>query len=136
METNPTMPTNSQNTQSLGMPWEQDYGYAQGVRRGNMVWLSGQLGHDEHGVLASGMEAQMRLTYANIVKLLAGFDMTMDNVVEEVVYVRDTAAGLAARGKLGREYYPNPMLVASTLVEITGLALPGQLVEIKIVALK
>jgi enamine deaminase RidA (YjgF/YER057c/UK114 family) len=62
--------------------------------------------------------------------------MSMDNIVEEVIYVLDTSSGFAARKLLGREFYANPMLVASTLVQVTGLALPGQLVEIKVVALQ
>jgi enamine deaminase RidA (YjgF/YER057c/UK114 family) len=123
-------------TQSLGMPWEEEYGYAQAVKRGNTVWISGQLGHDDQGRLVSGMEAQMRQAYRNIKELLGRFGMSMDNIVEEVIYVLDTPSGFAARKLLGREFYVNPMLVASTLVQITGLALPGQVVEIKIMALQ
>jgi enamine deaminase RidA (YjgF/YER057c/UK114 family) len=123
-------------TQSLGMPWEEEYGYAQAVKRGNTVWISGQLGHDDQGRLVSGMEAQMRQAYRNINELLGRFGMSMDNIVEEVIYVLDTPSGFAARKLLGREFYVNPMLVASTLVQITGLALPGQVVEIKIMALQ
>lgn len=84
-------------TQSLGMPWEKEYGYAQAVKAGNPVWLSGQLGRDDKGVLAEGMEAQMRQTYANAEKLLSGYGMTMDDVVEEVVYVLDTLAAFVKR---------------------------------------
>ncbi len=121
-------------TQSLGMPWEAEYGYAQAVRVGDTVWLSGQLGHDDTGKLAEGMEAQMRQTYANARKLLEAYGMTMDDVVEEVLYVLDTQAAFGARKKLGREVYSDPMQVASTLIEVVGLAIPGELVEIKIVA--
>lgn len=120
--------------QSLGMPWEEEYGYAQAVKVGKTVWLSGQLGHDEEGVLANGMEAQMRQTYANIGKLLVAYGLTMDNVVEEVVYALDSHAAFVARKNIGREVYPNPMRVASTLIGVVGLALPNQEVEIKIVA--
>jgi enamine deaminase RidA (YjgF/YER057c/UK114 family) len=123
-------------TQSLGMPWEREYGYAQAVRAGKTVWLSGQLGHDGKGVLADGMEAQMRQTYANVKKLLKAYGMTMADVVEEVVYVLDMQEAFAARKKLGRKVYPDPMQVASTLIGVVALALPGQLVEIKIVARK
>ncbi len=128
------METKEKETQSLGMPWEAQYGYAQAVRAGDTVWLSGQLGHDDAGTLAEGMEAQMRQTYANARKLLAAFGMTMGDVVEEVVYVLDTQAAFLARKKLGREVYPDPMQVASTLIGVVGLAIPGQLVEIRIVA--
>ncbi len=130
------MKAREKEAKGLGMPWETEYGYAQAVRAGDTVWLSGQLGHDDKGVLADGMEAQMRQTYANIRTLLSAYGLTMDDVTEEVVYVLDVQAAFLARKKLGREVYPNPMQVASTLIGVVGLALPGQLVEIKIVARK
>ena len=34
---------------TLGMPWEQSYGYAQAVRVGDTIWVSGQLSHDNEG---------------------------------------------------------------------------------------
>jgi 2-iminobutanoate/2-iminopropanoate deaminase len=80
------------------------------------------------------MKAQMKQAYANIKKLLKGFDMTMNNVMEEVVYVTDLTAAFEARKIIGKECYEDPMLVPSTLVEVKRLALPGQLIEIKIVA--
>jgi 2-iminobutanoate/2-iminopropanoate deaminase len=121
---------------TLHMPWEEEYGYAQAVKKGNMVWLSGQLGHDDNGVLAQGMEEQTRLTYANIKKLLEGYHMTMDDVVEEVLYVTDMASAFAARKGYGRQFYSDPRRIASTIVVVSGLALPGQLIEVKIVACK
>lgn len=123
-------------TQAFHMPWEQEYGYAQAVRHKNTVWISGQLGHDESGALRSGMEPQMEQAYANIGKLLKGFDMKPDDVVEEVIYVTDMASAFHARKKCGYDFYPDPKRIASTIVVVGGLALPGQLVEIKIVARK
>ena len=128
------MVNDNKKIQALGMPWEKEYGYAQAVQYKDMVWISGQLGHDENGILLTGMEDQMRQTYANITKLLKGFDMTQENIVEEVIYVTDMATAFEARKKIGYEFYPDPMRVASTIVVINGLALPGQLIEIKITA--
>ena len=128
------MKQDKKETQSLGMPWEKDYGYAQALKYGNKVWLAGQVGHDEKGKLADGMQAQMKQAYANIKKLLKGFDMTMNNVMEEVVYVTDLDAAFQARKIIGKDCYEDPMLVPSTLVEVKKLALPGQLIEIKIIA--
>lgn len=123
-------------TQSQGMTWEKEYGYAQAVKAGETVWLSGKLGHDDTGVMAEGMEAQMRQTYANIEKLLLSYGMTIRDVVEEVVYVMDIQAAFVARKKLGKEVYSDHMEVTSTLIGVAGIAKPGQLVEIKIVAIK
>jgi len=127
---------NQKEVQSLGMPWEKEYGYAQGVKVGNTVWLAGQLGHDDKGTLAEGMEAQVAQSYVNIKRLLEGFGFTMDDVVEEVLYVMDMNAAFNAGAKLRKTIYVNPMEIPSTLVAVSGLALPGQLVEIKIVAKK
>lgn len=121
-------------TQGLGMPWEMQYGYAQGLKQDGTVWLSGQVGHDEHGTVAHDMETQMRQAYANIRTLLAGFDMTMADVVDEVLYVLDNDAAFAARQKLGREVYPDPMQVPSTMIGVARLNIHTLLVEIKVVA--
>ena len=120
--------------QSLNMPWEEEYGYAQAVKKGNTVWISGQLGHDDKGTLAEGMDAQTFLTYSNIKKILDSYQMSMDDVVEEVIYVTDMSSGFAARKKCGRQFYHNSKRIASTIVVVDGLALPGKLIEIKIVA--
>jgi len=128
------MQKDNKKIQALGMPWEKEYGYAQAVMHKDTVWVSGQLGHDENGTLLTGMENQMRQTYDNISKLLKGFNMNSENIMEEVIYVTDMATAFEARKKLGYEFYPDPMRVASTIVLINGLALPGQLIEIKVVA--
>ncbi|TLX23597.1 RidA family protein [Chryseobacterium indologenes] len=120
--------------EGLGMPWEEIYGYAQAVKKGNTVWISGQLGHNKNGELAEGMEEQMKQTYANIKELLSRYDMTMENVVEEVIYAMDMTTAFEARKNFKTEFYNYPKSVASTMVGVSGLALPGQLVEIKIVA--
>lgn len=130
------MKTHNKETQSLGMTWETEYGYAQAVKAGGTVWLAGQVGHDDKGELAQGMEAQMIQAYANIKKLLTGFDMTMDDVTEEVLYVLNGQDAYVARTKHGREFYKDPMQVASTLITVNGLALPNQVIEIKVVAVK
>lgn len=127
---------NNKEIQRLAMPWEKDYKYAQGIKNGNTVWLAGQLGHDEKGRLAEDMEAQVQQSYTNIKKLLAAFNLEMDNVVEEVLYVLDMPAAFEATKKVRQEFYNHPDEVATTIVAVSGLALPGQLIEIKIVARK
>ena len=122
--------------QGLGMPWEKEYGYAQGLKTGDTVYLAGQVGHDESGNLENGMENQVRRAYANIKKLLAGFGFAMDDVVEEVLYVMDMGNAFIARARVGKEVYSDPMQVPSTLIQVSRLALDGRLVEIKIIAKK
>ncbi|AXB58691.1 Rid family hydrolase [Flavobacterium fluviale] len=121
---------------TLSMPWEKEYGYAQAVKNGDTLWISGQLGHDTEGNLAEGMENQFEKTYDNIRTLLNNFGMNEDDIVEEVIYVTDMAAAFQARKKIGKDFYPDPQRVASSIVGVTELALPGQMVEVKIVAKK
>jgi len=36
-------------TNSLGMSWEQEYGYAQAVKVVDTIYISGQMSHDDMG---------------------------------------------------------------------------------------
>jgi 2-iminobutanoate/2-iminopropanoate deaminase len=36
-------------TKNFGMPWEKEYGYAQAVKVGDTIYVSGQVSHDETG---------------------------------------------------------------------------------------
>ncbi|PUV25037.1 Rid family hydrolase [Sphingobacterium athyrii] len=119
---------------TFDMPWEKVYGYVQSVKNGDTIWISGQLGHDSDGLLVEGMENQFRQTYANIKTLLAEYDATSDHITEEVIYVTDMKTGFEARKITGKEFYGQDCIVASTIIGVTELALPGQTVEIKIVA--
>lgn len=52
------MNVKQKDTQGLGMPWEAEYGYAQGLKQDGMVWLSGQVGHNANGTVAPDMESR------------------------------------------------------------------------------
>lgn len=133
----------------FGMPWEDEYGYAQALKVGDTIYLSGQLSHDEQGNVVgaaplddsgnisdhSNMETQMRQTYANAKKILGEFGATLDNVVEEVIYVTDMDAAMGVAGPVRKEAYglEKPQVACTTLVT-PRLAFPAQLIEIKFVA--
>jgi len=123
-------------TKSLGMPWEKEYGYAQAVKVGDTIFLSGQVSHDDEGKIVGlrDMEAQMRQAYANIKKVLAEYGATMDNVVDEILFVTDMDTAFAAAVKCRREVFSGTPIVASTIVQIQRLAFPDLMVEIRCVA--
>jgi enamine deaminase RidA (YjgF/YER057c/UK114 family) len=141
------MPIEKQ-VRSLGMPWEESYGYAQAVRVGDTIWVSGQLSHDDQGNIVgaapvdkegrildhSNMRVQMAQSYANAKKVLAQYGATLDNVVEEVVYVTDMDAAFAVASAARAEAYGGRPVVASTILVTPRLAFPTQLIEIKLVA--
>jgi enamine deaminase RidA (YjgF/YER057c/UK114 family) len=126
----------------LGMPWEDQFGYCQGVKVGDTIYLSGQLSHDEQGNLVgaeplddSSMEIQMRQTYGNAKKILGEFGAGLENVVEEVIYVTDMDAAMSVAGPVRKEAYGSEKPeVACTILVTPRLAFPAQLIEIKFVA--
>ena len=120
---------------SLGMPWEKEYGYAQAVKVGDTIYLSGQVSHDDEGNIMGlrDMEAQMRQAYANIKKVLAEYDATMDNVIDEILFVTDMDTAFAAAVKCRREVFSGTPIVASTIVQIQRLAFPDLMIEIRCV---
>jgi 2-iminobutanoate/2-iminopropanoate deaminase len=130
------MMTINKETKSLGMPWEIEYGYAQAVKVGDTIWLSGQVSHDDRGRIVGlrDMEAQMRQAYTNIQKVLAQYGATIDNVVDEVLFVTDMDTAFAAAVKCRREVFSGTPVVASTIVQIQRLAFPDLLIEIRCVA--
>jgi enamine deaminase RidA (YjgF/YER057c/UK114 family) len=131
----------------FGVPWEESYGYVQAVRRGDTVYLSGQVSHDGAELVAPAPVAdgratdtsrtadQLRQCYANAATLLARFGASLDDVVDEVIYVIDADAADAAAGPVRKEAYgrPDPQ-VASTMIGTSRLAFPELLVELKLVA--
>jgi len=132
-------------TTSWGVSWEDAYGYVQAIQVGNDIYVSGQLSHDESGTFLhpapldstgrptdfSMMEAQMRVTYDNIAKLLARFDATLDNVVAETLYVLDVDAAFSVAGTVRKAAYgiERPQC-ASDIIGVSRLAQPVQLIEV------
>ncbi|GAB7041035.1 MULTISPECIES: RidA family protein [Catenuloplanes] len=135
-------------TASHGVPWEDSYGYVQAVRRGNTIYLSGQVSHDGPDLVApaplddagavtdfANTAAQMRQCYANASELLRRFGASLDDVVDELIFVLDSDAGGAAAEEVRKEVYGRPVpQVASTIVSTPRLAFPELLVEIKLIA--
>jgi enamine deaminase RidA (YjgF/YER057c/UK114 family) len=119
----------------FGLPWEESYGFAQAVKVGDTIYVSGQLGLDDQGnMIYPTMETQMRQTYANAKKILSQFGATLENVVEEVLYVTDMETAFAAAGPVRKEAYGSTPAVASTIIVTPRLSLPTQLIEIKFIA--
>lgn len=139
---------NANKVESFGVPWEESYGYAQAVKRGDTIYLSGQVAHNgaefvapapvgDDGLVTdfTNMGEQLRQCYANAAELLGRFGASLDDVVDEVLYVLDADAGNAAAGPVRKEAYgrPDPQ-VASTMIGTPRLAFPELLAEVKFIA--
>ncbi|HEY7757278.1 MAG TPA: RidA family protein [Nitrososphaeraceae archaeon] len=119
---------------NFGLPWEKDY--AQSVKVGDTIYLSGQVSHDDKGNLVGpgDMEVQLKQVYLNIQKLLAQHGATIENIVDEVLFVTDMDTAFAAAIKCRNDIFGGNPVVASTIVQIQRLAFPEYLIEIKCVA--
>ena len=97
----------SKEAKSLGMSWEKEYGYSQAVKVDNTIYISGQVSHDHKGnVVGPGnMEVQMSQAYENIEKVLAQYGATIDNIVDEVLFVTDMDAAFAPRVKCRQDVF-------------------------------
>jgi 2-iminobutanoate/2-iminopropanoate deaminase len=118
--------TINKETKSLGMPWEKEYGYAQAVKVGDTIYVSGQVSHDDRGnIVGPGdMETQMNQAYINVQKVLTQYGATMDSIVDEILFVTDMDAAFAAAGKCREKAFSGTPIVASTIVQIQRLAFP------------
>jgi enamine deaminase RidA (YjgF/YER057c/UK114 family) len=140
---------NQKVVKNFGVPWEDAYGYAQAVKVGATIHISGQLSHNSEGAMVapapvdeggkvtdfSSMGAQMEQTYANCAKVLAAYGLTLDNVVQETIYVLDMEAAFKVAGPVRKKAFGSPRpAVASTILVTPRLAFPSQLIEISMVA--
>jgi 2-iminobutanoate/2-iminopropanoate deaminase len=108
--------------------------YTHGWRVGNTVYVAGQLALDKAGKLVgpNDIAAQTRQIFQNMERILKGGGATLQNVVKITVFVTDIRYR-EPYGDVRQEFFPaNPP--ASTLVQISALAIPGALIEIEAVA--
>ncbi|MDM8301010.1 RidA family protein [Collinsella tanakaei] len=106
--------------------------YSAGIKTGNMVFLSGQLGIDPAtGKLPEGVEAQAAQSLANVEALLAAAGATFDNVVKTTVFLADIA-DFAKVNEIYASKFSQPF-PARSAVQVGALP-AGGLVEIEVIA--
>ena len=113
--------------------FEQDFGYAQAIRVGDTLYVSGSVAVDADGKLIGpdDMALQLRAAYQNVSRTLAAFGTGFDRVVKETIYTTDMNA-LLRESKLRFEFYDKENLPASSWVEVRRLVDPGFLVQIDV----
>ncbi|MEP6812197.1 MAG: RidA family protein [Actinomycetota bacterium] len=109
--------------------------YADAVRAGDLLFISGVVPVDRDGGLVGGDDvvAQTRQVLANLAAVLAAAGATFADVVKINVYLTDI--GDRARINPVRQEIFGSVRPASTLVEVSALAVPGAKIEIEAVAL-
>ncbi len=118
-----------------GWSYHRAFGFSQAVRAGNLIFLAGQMPVDPDGTVVSAgdVRGQTRQTFENIKAVLAEAGASMNDIVDMVSYHTDMA-DLPAVMEVKGEYLTGD-LPAWTAVGVAALGLPGQLIEIKVVAL-
>ncbi|MGW2326584.1 RidA family protein [Streptomyces sp. NPDC001700] len=116
------------------VPAEGDFGYSQAIKSGELIHVSGQLALDEAGefVHADDFAAQLKQTYANLDKVLDHYGVARSQIVSQTLYVVNLLRNAAATAEGNRAYFGDHRPV-STVVGVTELTFPGQVIEISCV---
>ena len=109
--------------------------YTDAVRAGNLLFISGCVPVDERGGLVGGDDvvAQARQVFHNVGAVLAAAGAGFADVVKVTVFLLDI--GDRTRINPIRQEVFGDARPASTLIEISRLAVPGAKLEVEAVAL-
>lgn len=105
------------------------------VTGGRTIYLAGQIAFDASGTLVGRGDfgAQARQVFENIKEALAAVGADFSHVVKLNIYLLDRA-NLPALREVRDQYVNTQAPPASTLVQVSGLALEDLLLEIEAVA--
>ena len=106
--------------------WENKWGYAQGRKVGNSLYISGTVAGGET------MEEQVKGIFDRISKTLEAYGLDATHIVKEMVYTTDIEA-MKKANKPRMEFY-NGNTPAATWVQIDRLFTPDKKVEIEVEA--
>lgn len=122
-------------TYNHGVAWEEEYGLSQGYSANGTIYISGQFSHDLQGLFVGegDIEVQTRQTLENLDRVLEGFGVTRSNIAEMEIFLTNPQEHFEQCVKLFKEYVGDHR-PAGTLIGVSGLAFPHQLIEIRAVA--
>lgn len=116
---------------------EKGFYYAQAVKAGNTLYVSGCVSWDAAGNIigAGDMRAQVHAVYSDLKETLAAHGATFKHVVKENVFTADMDA-LEAHNDLRIKFYVDDGSAppASTWIGCTSLAAPGLMLEVECIA--
>lgn len=118
----------------LSAAGEQAFGYAQAVRSGPLLHVSGTLsvGDDFAPLHAGDMDGQVRHIYDSIRRTLDHFGLDLGSVVRETIYVTDMDAFLGANAIRIEAY--DGHFPATTAIQVQRLAFVECMIEIEVTA--
>ena len=106
--------------------------FAEAVRVGDTIWVSGQRGFDAQDRISGNPDEQARVIFQNLGEVLQRAGATLDDIVDMTsyhVHMSDVDGFRAVKDEFIRPPYP-----AWTVVGVVALADPAMLVEVSVVA--
>ena len=121
-------------TQLNPWKWQDMYGFSQGWRVDegqSVIFVSGQASISSEGdvLYSDDFEAQVRLTFENLQKVLNEAGATLENVVKLGAFFTDIKR-LPEYGAVQAGFFKGQM-PAQTAIEVSSLALPGMMIEVE-----
>ena len=115
---------------------EKDYGYSHAVKIGDDLKISGAVSMTDSGIIIGkgNMELQMKNCYSDLEKILQQYGYTIDDVYAENIYTTNMEEFIKVSGYRNSIY--KKQFPTGTWLEVKGLALKGQLIEIDMEAHK
>jgi enamine deaminase RidA (YjgF/YER057c/UK114 family) len=110
---------------NLDKAGEDKIGYAQAVKIGNTIYVSGSVGW-------GNMADALKLAYEEIGKTLKNYNATFSDIVKENLYSTELDSVIKFKD-VRRDYYKNDF-PAATWVEVKRLYDPGLVVEVEVIA--
>lgn len=106
---------------------------SQGIRVGDLLFISGQAGYDDNGgIVEGGFRAQGEQAFSNLERALVAGGSSLRNVVKVTIFLTDMSH-FGEIVELRRKYFSAPY-PADTVVEINALYTPEAMIEIEAAA--
>ena len=111
------------------------YLLSQGIRIGDLLFVSGQVGIDDAGELVSldDFAVQADQAFRNLSKVLEAGGSNLDRVANVTIFLTDMAANFPKVVELRRKWF-TPPYPADTIVEVRSLYRPEVMLEIEAIA--
>ncbi|MEZ0471559.1 MULTISPECIES: RidA family protein [Luteimonas] len=109
------------------------YLLSQGIRYGNLLFVSGQAGAGDDGrIVPGGFRAQGEQAFANLRRALEAGGSSLDQVIKVTIFVTDMGH-FQDVVELRRTFFSEPY-PADTIAEIKALYDPAAMIEIEAIA--
>jgi len=106
---------------------------SQGIRVGDLVFISGQAGYADDGrIVAGGFRAQGEQAFSNLDRALVAGGSNLNNVAKVTIFLTDMS-NFGEIVELRRKYFSEPYPTDS-IVEVSSLYTPEAMIEIEAVA--